>query len=588
MEYFGSLNIILKYLQGIYKFISEKYLIYGISLMLLAKVGVAQNLIKNPSFEDFNNYHIGTDTSMVNFPGVLDWWSPTLRNSRGVNSDSLENMQGYLNLLKPRTGQAFGIVSAGGNSEALSSGKTFLESQLHDSLVASCYYHFEVYLLPLFYRKTDTFYTKYLCTVNRFGAHFSKVPIRDTTKAFIFNAYKRRIFSLNHFTNQGIVPQVEWPSTQFILDTVEYNMLEGTFRANGGEQYITIGNFYDMANTSFKNLRSGTIISTTALDSSQRIGSSLFVDDLSLIKVPPPDSLLTSSNDTVICRGDTVWLKAFSTDGANSVKWDNGSTDSLRPITAPGTYWVELDCGCDLTLVDTIVVEDFASLPNLTLSDSTVCPGEPVSYSLPTDLDYILDGMVSPPNFTVSDTGVHTLEVSNGCFDTAYSFTISNVNAKPLPNLVINDTTLCEGDRAEYAFPNDFNYHLNGEFVSSPFTISELGNYLLEVDNTCDFEDYSFEVNDEGCEMLLFVPNAFTPDGDGINDCFKVSVIQYVSYTISIFNRWGQMIYQNNNPEECWDGSYDGVTVPGVYTYKISVGVGGGVKDERGFVTVVK
>ncbi|WP_417603569.1 gliding motility-associated C-terminal domain-containing protein [Owenweeksia hongkongensis] len=554
---------------------------------MLTKVGVAQNLIPNPSFELSNNI---TDDSLYiseyAFPATVDWFSPTFGYAPLVTSDTLEKLRGNLNLYKPKDQLAYARLEPGSSYlTPIGGGKMYLQTRLKDSLEGSCYYQLSFYTLPVAIDYFgDSLITASWCSANRLGAYLSKQRIHDPDTNRQLGKYP----GISTFNNAGIIPQVSVPVDSFIMDTAKYSLIEDIFKAVGGEKYLTMGNFYSMADTRCKNFRTGRVFSDTSSNISDMWFSAWNIDDLELIKVSPPDSLLSSSNDTVICPGDTVWLSAFSSDTANGVKWDDGSTDSLRPITKAGTYWVELDCGCDLTLVDTIVVEEFKSLPDLIVPDSVVCPGEMVSYSLPTDLDYILDGMVSPPNFTVSDTGVHTLEVSNGCFDTAYAFTISNVSAKPLPNLVINDTTLCEGERAEYAFPNDFNYHLNGEFVSSPFIISELGNYLLEVDNTCEFEDYSFEVDDDGCEMLLFVPNAFTPDGDGINDCFKVSVIQYVSYTISIFNRWGQMIYQNNNPEECWDGSYDGVTVPGVYTYKISVGVGGGVKDERGFVTVVK
>lgn len=89
-------------------------------------------------------------------------------------------------------------------------------------------------------------------------------------------------------------------------------------------------------------------------------------------------------------------------------------------------------------------------------------------------------------------------------------------------------------------------------------------------------------VNEFGCEaydsitvwifpeITLFIPNAFTPNGDGINDRFEVSVTGMVTYEISIFNRWGEMIFQSDDPNKPWDGTHMQRRVPpGVYQYVI-------------------
>jgi gliding motility-associated-like protein len=58
-------------------------------------------------------------------------------------------------------------------------------------------------------------------------------------------------------------------------------------------------------------------------------------------------------------------------------------------------------------------------------------------------------------------------------------------------------------------------------------------------------------------------PNAFTPNGDGINDVFKPVFYGPVSsYTLTIFNRWGQMIFKSRDPGKGWDGTMSGVPQP--------------------------
>ncbi len=68
----------------------------------------------------------------------------------------------------------------------------------------------------------------------------------------------------------------------------------------------------------------------------------------------------------------------------------------------------------------------------------------------------------------------------------------------------------------------------------------------------------------------LYAPNAFSPDGDGINDFFNVAGQGLTDYVIEIYNRWGQMVFIANDINEKWDGTFKNKKVPaGTYVYKI-------------------
>ncbi len=70
----------------------------------------------------------------------------------------------------------------------------------------------------------------------------------------------------------------------------------------------------------------------------------------------------------------------------------------------------------------------------------------------------------------------------------------------------------------------------------------------------------------------LYIPNVFTPNGDGINDYFIPSLTSVVSVDLSLYNRWGEVIYSSNELRPRWDGTYNGIQSPNdVYTYKIQV-----------------
>jgi len=73
------------------------------------------------------------------------------------------------------------------------------------------------------------------------------------------------------------------------------------------------------------------------------------------------------------------------------------------------------------------------------------------------------------------------------------------------------------------------------------------------------------------CSCDLFVPNAFSPNGDGINDFFHPIYLCPVNeYDLEIFDRWGELTFQTNDIEQKWDGTYNGESCElDVYVYMI-------------------
>jgi len=69
----------------------------------------------------------------------------------------------------------------------------------------------------------------------------------------------------------------------------------------------------------------------------------------------------------------------------------------------------------------------------------------------------------------------------------------------------------------------------------------------------------------------IYIPNAFTPNGDGLNDTFGAIGEGITEYNIQIFNRWGELIFESNDMKTQWDGNYQNELAPtGVYVYKIN------------------
>jgi len=89
----------------------------------------------------------------------------------------------------------------------------------------------------------------------------------------------------------------------------------------------------------------------------------------------------------------------------------------------------------------------------------------------------------------------------------------------------------------------------------------------------------------------LMIPNAFSPNGDGNNDVFKI--LNFTNQTLiefKVFNRWGTVVFKTENPKEGWDGKYKNTAQPmGVYGYAIRIVYPEGIENTyKGTVTLIR
>lgn len=111
-------------------------------------------------------------------------------------------------------------------------------------------------------------------------------------------------------------------------------------------------------------------------------------------------------------------------------------------------------------------------------------------------------------------------------------------------------------------------------FVREPVHIySAPGSYTVYqmIENANGCRDTAIRVVRIGRDNSIYVPNAFTPNGDGRNDEFMVYGFNITDFNLSIFNRWGMKIFSSDEMGQAWDGTYDGVESPqGVYVYLVT------------------
>jgi gliding motility-associated-like protein len=88
----------------------------------------------------------------------------------------------------------------------------------------------------------------------------------------------------------------------------------------------------------------------------------------------------------------------------------------------------------------------------------------------------------------------------------------------------------------------------------------------------------------------VYVPNAFTPNGDGLNDCFSVTgAAGATRFELSIYNRLGEKVFATSDPAVCWDGRYKGVLQPsGTFVYYLNMESSCGPAKSKGTVMLIR
>jgi gliding motility-associated-like protein len=219
--------------------------------------------------------------------------------------------------------------------------------------------------------------------------------------------------------------------------------------------------------------------------------------------------------------------------------------------------------------------KDFIDTVNI--KNISLCPGE--IYTL-------------PDNNKVKDSGNYyaTLKGQKGCD----SILLYNVKLLKLPAdlKTTPDTCLNNATTIELRATEGYNTYLWNNVTSqqSFYPVSLPGNYTVKVENKCGSKTDSIIVY-SNCDFPVYFPNAFTPNKDFINDILKVPRQNKNRLKkLSIYNRYGQVIFQTTKFTEGWDGNYRGMPQSaGVYIYFLEMeGLSGKKINQKGSVVLIR
>lgn len=319
----------------------------------------------------------------------------------------------------------------------------------------------------------------------------------------------------------------------------------------------------------------------------------------SILVVASPQ-LQTGVTRPVICQFANTTLNAS---GANSYNWQPGNSLSsataavvIATPTVPTVYTVVATNGVAPNICSRTQTLSINVIPNASVqvvAPDSICFGQKVTLNASGGTTYSWSPVATissntEPDFIINPTvtTVYTVTAKNGSL--CPSTKVFTVNVNPLPIVSAGRDTSINFDEWLYlkGTSNDGIFYTWSTTRDTSLgcinCIQTFANpqqttcYILEVINV-----HGCRASDEVCvevrkEYEVYMPNAFTPNSDGLNEIFRPKGASIKEYRLSIFNRWGQLMYDGKGGFKAgtegngWDGTYKGKPCEeGVYVYKL-------------------
>lgn len=292
-------------------------------------------------------------------------------------------------------------------------------------------------------------------------------------------------------------------------------------------------------------------------------------DTMEVFQIFPPVIRL---RDTSVCINSAAFFDAGISN--YSYVWNTGEKSrSIRPIQ-PGTYWVEIDNGlCQAS--DTVILSNI--YPGLKLRSDTFFCG-PFNFKVTSNKTF------SKYRWSNGSDSVSTIASAGGNL----SLTVTSkeecketdsLNIVTYPELnayISGDTVACTASIISLTANDSMNYYWNTGDNDRQIEVKDGGKYWVLITDQVGCKDTAYHTlrkNPAAFPNDLYMANAFTPNGDFLNDVFPDNKFKDIQafYELKLFNRWGELLFEADNSSNNWDGIYQGKECPqDVYVYIVS------------------
>jgi gliding motility-associated-like protein len=278
--------------------------------------------------------------------------------------------------------------------------------------------------------------------------------------------------------------------------------------------------------------------------------------------------------DTTVCPSVVVTFDSkINTGGNTTVVWSDGASGRTANITTPGLYWVKVTVGLCSTR-DSFTIKNFPYEFKMG-KDLRYCEkiDTTLTITLPNVTKIVWNKEVTGPVFRLTAPGKVVVELhnSNDCPEK------DSIEVKLFPNPIVNlgpDTSLCLSEMPTLdAGAGMIAYLWNTGATSQKIIGYDSGLYWVKVkdpEGCVNRDSVNLNKRKDAFPSIIFMPNAFTPNGDGRNDMYPMNqyMVKGSLYNVKLFNRWGEKIAEFTNPDMNWDGNINGKPASeGVYIF---------------------
>jgi gliding motility-associated-like protein len=297
-----------------------------------------------------------------------------------------------------------------------------------------------------------------------------------------------------------------------------------------------------------------------------------------IIVNPNPTITATATPDS-ICVGENADISATSSGSATTYIWDNGlgngQTHSVSPATTTTYSVTGTDLGCTGT---TDVILNVVDIPTFTLGSTDDHCGQNIgSVFVQSNSGNTFLWNTTPSStldsVTTLGAGTYAVKVSNALCSDSSTIVVNDI-AGPVASFTVNPQVALLGQTVNCTDMSigattwnwTFGPSLGTSIVQNPFfSFYNEGTYTIYLTVTDDYacmDSTSREVT-VSAPYTFYVPNAFTPDNDGINDYFipKGIYVDEDRYSMTIFNRWGEPVFETQDVNQGWDGRVNTTTI---------------------------
>ncbi len=294
------------------------------------------------------------------------------------------------------------------------------------------------------------------------------------------------------------------------------------------------------------------------------------------------------------CHGDrnaSLSATAIGGIGAYQYTWNNNTNLNGQTLTnlGPGFYFVTVNApgacldSAGIRINEPNPIQLDSSIDNEVCRQSNGSIGLQIQGGTP-PYQYTWSNGASSSSLSGIQAGVFTVTIKDGnaCSYSSGNMVVQNTDVPARPNLG-NDTLICNNETL-ILNPGSFsNYRWQDNSTRPTFTVQNTGRYYVDVRNAegCSGSDtINVTVDCKG----VFIPNAFSPNGDGLNETFGPigDLALMRNYSLLIYNRFGQLVFQSSDPNRRWDGKLKGkMTETGAFTWQMKYRLNGGKETLR-------